>query len=261
MVLGRAIAPQPVPVMDVSLRVGPISKKLRIIGNRRWIKRGKDWAISDPQPFDRLALRWEHAFGGTGKVVEGKAPENEPRNPVGVGFIASYENDFENRALPNIEDPATAIQTPRDRPTPAGWAPVAPAWMPRRAYAGTYGEAWQKTRAPFLPNDFDSRFFNTASPGLAAQQYLVGGEEVRLDGCTGGGALRFTLPAPRVQMQWDFDGREIDGEPKLDTVLIEPDQARLQMVWRAELVVDKRLTKLRHVLVECADYAVERKAA
>jgi len=261
MVLGRAVAPRPLPMMDVTLRVGAIAKTLRLFGNRRWVRRGKEWAISEPQPFERMPLRWEHAFGGIGKIVEGKAPEHEPRNPVGVGFIASYEDDFEGRALPNIEDPAQLIGAPRDRPAPVGWAPVAPAWMPRRAYAGTYDEAWQRTRAPFLPKDFDPLFFNAAPTGLVAPEYLVGGEQVQLDGCTGGGALRFVLPAPRVELQWDFDGREIDAEPKLDTVLIEPDQARLQMVWRADLAVDKRLTRLRHVRVQCADYAVERKAA
>ena len=153
------------------------------------------------------------------------------------------------------------ISAPYDRPTPVGWAPVAPAWIPRRAYAGTYDEAWQKGRAPFLPEDFDPHFFNAAAPGLVAPEYLVGGEEVQLDGCTSGGPLRFTLPAPQIALQWDFDGSEIDAEPKLDTVLIEPDQARLQMVWRAELPVDKRLTRLRHIRVACADYAAERKAA
>ena len=261
MVLGRAVALRAVQAMDVVIRVGAVARTLRVFGNRKWVKRGKSWSISDPQAFERLPLRWEHAFGGTGKLVEGKAPEHEPRNPVGAGFVASYEDDFEGRALPNIEDPAQLIASPQDRPAPMGCAPIAPVWMPRRSYAGTYDEAWQKSRAPFLPKDFDARFFNSAAPGLIANQFLVGGENVELQGCTAGGALRFTLPAPEVLLQWDFDGRTVDAEAKLDTVLIEPDQARLQMVWRAELPVDKRLTRLKHLEVTCPDYALERKAA
>lgn len=261
MVLGRAIAPRPAHVMDVALRVGPLARSLRVFGNRTWIKRGRSWGISDPQPFERLALKWEHAFGGVGRIVDGKPPEHEPRNPAGVGFVASYDDDLDGKPLPNIEDPAQLIETPKDRPAPAGWAPVAPVWMPRRSYAGTYDDAWQASRAPFLPKDFDPRFFNVAAPGLATSGYLQGGEDVQLDGCTAGGALRCTLPAPRIELAWHFDGRDVDAEPKLDTVLIEPDQARLQMVWRALLVVDKRLTRLRDVTVSCADYAVARKAA
>jgi hypothetical protein len=261
MVLGRAIAPRPLAVMDVVIRVGAVAKTLRVFGNRRWAKRGKSWAITEPQAFERLPLRWEHAFGGTGKLVEGKAPEHEARNPVGAGFVASYENDFDGRALPNIEDPAQLIATPKDHPAPAGCAPVAPVWMPRRSYAGTYDEAWQTSRAPYLPKDFDARFFNTAAAGLTAAGFLLGGENVEVQGCTAGAPLRFVLPAPRVSMQWSFDGRTVDAEPRLDTVLVEPDQARLQMVWRAELVVDKRLTRLKHLEVACPDYAVDRKAA
>lgn len=261
MVLGRAVAPRPVHAMDVVIRVGAIAKTLRVFGNRRWVKRGKNWTISEPQAFERLPLKWEHAFGGTGKLVEGKEPEHEPRNPVGAGFVASYDDDFEGRALPNIEDPAQLVAVPQDRPAPAGCAPVSPVWLPRRSYAGTYDEAWQKSRAPFLPKDFDPRFFNAAASGLIADGFLAGGEVVELQGCTAGGALRFALPAPRVSMQWSFDGGTIDAEPRLDTVLIEPDQARLQMVWRAELAVGKRLTRLKHLELTCPDYALERKAA
>jgi hypothetical protein len=247
MVLGRAVAPQPTHVLD--------------LGNRKWIKRGRSWAISDPQPFDRIPLKWEHAFGGIGRIVEGKAPEHEPRNPAGAGFVASFDDDIDGKALPNIEDPAQLIGAPHDRPAPACWSPIAPVWMPRRSYAGTYDETWQAARAPFLPQDFDPRFFNVAAPGLVASGHLRGGEAVQLDGCTAGGGLRFTLPAPRIALQWHFDGRDVDAEPRLDTVLIEPDQARMQMVWRAELAVDKRLTRLRDVRVLCDDHAVERKAA
>lgn len=88
-----------------------------------------------------------------------------------------------------------------------------------------------------------------APPGLVAPGYLAGGEEVEVTGCTAGAALCFRLPRPAIGLEWDFDGRSIAAAPRLDTVLIEPDQGRLQMVWRAELAVDKRLTRLRQVAV------------
>jgi hypothetical protein len=252
---GRAIANDAVGRMDVRLRVGHLSRTLRVFGKRQWVKRGEDWAITDPEPFTRMPLRWELAFGGQSVPVDGKPPEYEPRNPVGLGFIGSDETAIEGRALPNLEDPAHSITKPQDRPTPGCFAPVAPIWMPRRGYAGTYDDAWQRTRAPFLPKDFGPRYFNVAPPELVAPGYLVGGEAVEVSGCTAGAALRFALPKLTLSLSWDFDGREIEGQARLDTVLIEPDEARLQMVWRAALAVDKKVLRMRRFEVDCAEYS------
>ncbi len=247
LLLGRAIAAGgPVEAMDVSLRVGPVARRLRVFGNRQWVRQGSDWAVGPIQPFERMPLVWELAFGGRAPVG---VPEVEARNPVGRGLVGAEEDDFAGRPLPNIEDPDRLVVSPVDRPAPAGFAPIPPAWQPRRGWAGTYDDAWQTRRAPYLPLDFDPRFFNVAPPGLVAPGYLVGGEEVEVIGCTAGGALRFCLPRPSIGLEWDFDGRAVAAAPRLDTILIEPDQGRLQMVWRAELVVDKRLTRLRQVAV------------
>ena len=60
--------------------------------------------------------------------------------------------------------------------TPACLAPIAPSWLPRRAFAGTYDERWQRARAPYLPDDFDPRFFQCAAPEFAFDRYLQAGE-------------------------------------------------------------------------------------
>lgn len=252
LVLGRAIAPAPAYSMDVSICVGSVARRLRVFGNRQWVRTEQGWAISTPEPFERMPLRWELAFGGAAPAAEGQAPEHEPRNPLGRGFVGSWETDFAGRPLPNIEDPAQLIASPADRPQPAGCAPIPPPWQPRRGWAGTYDEAWQATRAPYLPADFDSRFFNVAPPGLVAHGHLEGGEAVEIVGCTAGAPLQFTLPRLDIALEWDFDGRRIPVRPRLDTVLFETDQGRLQMVWRAELATDKKLTRLRQVAVHCA---------
>lgn len=253
MLLGRAVAPAgPVQVMDVSLRVGPIQHRLRVFGDRQWIRQGDGWAIGAPQPFERMPLRWELAFGGSAGAPEGGVPEVDARNPVGRGLIGADESDIAGRPLPNIENPAQLVTQPADRPAPAGFAPIPPLWQPRRSRAGTYDEAWQASRAPYLPVDFDPHFFNAAPPELIAPGHLQGGEDVEVVGCTAGAPLRFALPRLAIEFVWDFDGRRIPAQPHLDTVLIEPDQGRLQMVWRAELVVDKKLTRLRQVEVRAA---------
>lgn len=248
--LGRAIAAQgPVRSMDVSLRVGSVGRRLRIFGERVWQKAGEGWQASVPQPFERMPLRWELAFGGASRPHPEHPPETEPRNPVGRGFVASWDAQPEGLPLPCIEDPDALIRHPHDRPEPAGFAPIVPVWAHRARHAGTYDAAWQKQRAPHLPLDFNPLFLQVAPPALIAPQRLAGGEPVELLGLTGGGRLAFDLPRPNLELAFDFAGRHIQAEPLLDTVLIEPDLARLQMVWRAELVVDKHLLKLRAIQV------------
>lgn len=256
-VLGSAVArAEGVRAMPVSLRVGPVASTLLVFGPRRWQKQGLQWKPSDPEVFARVPLRWELAFGGFERVAAGEQPKAfEPRNPVGRGFIGARESRFEDRPLPQIEHPDQRLEAPGDRPPPVGWAPIAPHWAPRREYAGTYDAAWQKGRAPFLPRDFDPRFLQTAVPALVAPGYLVGGEPVQLAGCRAAGqGLAFALPRCTLGTLFRFRGGELDITPVLDSVIIEPDQPRVQMVWRSALAVDKHLLKLSEVRVDCAEY-------
>lgn len=256
-VLGSAVARgEGVRAMPVSLRVGPVASTLLVFGPRRWQKQGLQWKPSDPDVFDRVPLRWDLAFGGFERVAPGEvAKAFEPRNPVGRGFIGDRESGFDDRPLPQIEHPEQRLQDPGDRPPPVGWAPIPPHWSPRRDYAGTYDAAWQKGRAPFLPADFDPRFLQTAPPALVAPGYLVGGEPVQLAGCLPGGqTLAFELPRCTLGTVFLFKGAELDITPVLDSIILEPDQLRVQLIWRAALAVDKHLLKLSEVRVDCAEY-------
>jgi hypothetical protein len=258
-VLGHAVAPnQSARAMEVSLRAGPLNSVMRINGRRQWQKSGVGWAPSDPQPFERMPLRWENAYGGFEVAPEGEPPkEFEVRNLAGCGFVGKSERDrdLSGRPLPCIEDPNQLIRSPQDRPIPVGWAPIAPFWSPRRDYAGTYDDAWQTRRAPYLPLDFDPRFFQTAPAVLVTPQPLVGGESVELRGCRPGGeVLAFQLPLCSFNVDFDFRGNTVNRPPMLDAVIIEPDQPRLQLVYRSALAVDKHVLKMRSVRVDCDEY-------
>jgi hypothetical protein len=105
-----------------------------------------------------------------------------------------------------------------------------------------------------LPHDFDPRFFQVSSPDLIASSYLQGGESVELRGCMPGEPLRFLLPICTLALMFDFDGRVMRETPNLETVLIEPDTSRVQLLFRAGIKVDKHLLKLREVGVYCREY-------
>lgn len=252
LLVGRAIAPRSgTRVAEVHLQVGPVQRTVRVFGDRHWRRSGGGWRASDPAEWDRMPLRWELAFGGVGQPAsEGEPPEFEARNPVGRGFLGRKQSPQEGQPLPNLEDPAHPITDPHDRPPPCGLGPIPPTWQPRRGFAGTYDEAWTRQRAPYLPGDFDTRFFQVAPPGLIAPGFLQGGEPVLLAGVTAGGPVRFTLPDPGLQACWHVGGGVQAAPLSLETVMLEPDLGRLQLLWRTALRVDKRLAQVARFRVE-----------
>jgi hypothetical protein len=246
--VGSAWAPggRPTWQMDVSLACGPVGKTLRVSGDRVWRSGAAGTSVSWVEPFERMPLVWERAFGGTDETEKG--PVAEPRNPVGRGFRARDSvKALDGMPLPNVEDPGVPITGWRDAPPPAGFAPVAAHWQPRASYAGTYDAAWEKNRAPYLPADFDARFFQVAPAGLVAPGYLTGGELVDLRGVTPTGTLRFLLPTVRLRVTYRLDSGEEQRTPVLDTVVLEPDANRMMLVWRSVLATDKKSLKVREV--------------
>ena len=189
LLVGHAHAPGawPVPSVDVALAAGPLRKHVRVVGDRVWERGGVGYAMTPPASFERMPLVWERAYGGVDSVAG--EPRAEARNPVGTGFRdAASELAMDGVALPNLEDPRQPIGSWKEQPAPACFAPLGAHWEPRRSYAGTYDERWQAQRAPYLPTDFDPRFFQLAPPDLIAPGYLQGGEPVEVHGAVPGAA-------------------------------------------------------------------------
>ncbi|MBX6362555.1 MAG: DUF2169 domain-containing protein [Gemmatimonadetes bacterium] len=251
LLVGSAHAPggRPAAYVDVSLRVGPVGRTVRVFGDRYWVSSGAGVTPTYPEPFQVMPLVWERAYGGTERV--GDRVDGEARNPVGTGFRAEgSEAPLHGLKLPNLEDPYDPITSWKQRPQPAGFAPLAPHWEPRRSYAGTYDEAWQTQRAPYLPTDFDARFFQLAPPELVCPGYLQGGETVEVWNATPSGYLACRLPAFRIQVTYVLDDRSEVRTANLDTVLLEPDAGRLVVVWRTVLRCDKKLLRVREIVAE-----------
>lgn len=241
---GTARAPhgRPLPWMDVGLAAGPVRKAVRVFGDRAWDAGAA--AATPPRPFERMPLVWERAYGGS------DGEHTEERNPVGRGFVAPGTGaPPDGFPLPNLEDPFHPLTSWAQAPPPAAFAPVAPHWLPRRAWAGTYDDAWRDGRAPYLPDDFDPRFFQLAPEGLVASGFLAGGEPVEVRGATPDGPLRFVLPAPGPRVAYRLDRGTETPPARLETVLVEPDAGRVVLVWRAALACDKRLLRVREITV------------
>ena len=250
LLLGHACAPggRAVTAMHVAVRVGPVQQRARVVGDRVWMSDGMTYGATPPAPFERMPLVWERAFGG--RDVSPAGPREESRNPVGSGYRAGDGTlAVEGLALPNIEDPDHPVTSWKQTPRPVGFGPTLGHWLPRRRWAGTYDERWQKERSPYLPTDFDPRFLQVAPPELITPGPLVGGEPVELSGVHPAGTLRFPLPAVRPRVVFDVAGRHEERPVALDTVLLEPDAMRVILVWRAALRCDKQALRVRAVAV------------
>ncbi|QQR45131.1 DUF2169 domain-containing protein [Myxococcus xanthus] len=220
----------------VSFQVGALSKTVRVVGDRVWYRSLGAISMTPPKQLQPIPLSYERAFGGWDRsAADAERHTFEPRNPVGLGFRGRTGAFEEGLRLPNLEEPAHPITSFRQTPPPAGFGFLAPHWQPRAAFAGTYDDAWTRERMPLLPRDFDRRFLNAASPGLVATGYLKGDEPVRVVNASPGGRLEFRLPsAPPPSFVVALKGRRTTkGSLSLDTVIVDTDDAKAFLYWRA----------------------------
>ena len=219
----------------VTFRVGSWSKSAQVFGRRVWTERPLD-PISTPAPFVSMPLGWATSFGGPGFAA----------NPAGKGF-----GDGE---LPCVERPGALLQSRRDRPpSPVGFGPVSPAWLPRCGKEGKeYGASWRKTRSPFFAADFDWSSFNAAPVDQQLDRDLRGDEELGFEHLHPD-APSFTarLPGVRPRAFVRFlDGKTHEALLRLDTLLADVDAGLLFLTWRGHApVAEDDFADVRTLLV------------
>ena len=252
--LGHAHAPRSqVTVVDVTLQAGKLGKTVRVWGDR-WVTGGVMADISRPEPFEKIPLTWERAFGGWDRTPrEEDLHWFDTRNPVGVGYVSRHGKVVEGSPLPNLEDPWDPLRAPGGVCKPAGFGFVSPSWQARAAFAGTYDEAWMESRAPLLPRDFDRRHFNSGSEGLISAGHFLGDEWIQLQGATQEGNWIFRLPGlenPRCRVCTRFTG-DTELTTHLDTVVVDADSRRLILIWRAHTPLRDGPLDVTTLVVEC----------
>lgn len=228
---GTAYAPGGRPSSDfsVALRVASIHKSLRVRGRRHWEASANGVIASGMQPVASVPLRYEHAYGGFDCSDPDPSRQRlDSRNPVGRGLTAR-----DGEPLPCIEYPTGNIE----ENGPAGFGAIDSFWSPRRECSGTYDERWRRERFPLLPADWDARALLCAPRDQQPQARLSGGETIELVNLTADGLLRFTLPTIPVRLRTRIDGRIEDYCGHLGTVVIEPDERKVMLVWQSALAV------------------------
>jgi hypothetical protein len=245
-IVGDAVSGVAVPVMDVAVRVRTVTVPLRVHGERVYYRSLSGIVIGPAAPFEQKPIVYEAAYGGTsddyGLV--------ERRNPVGRGVVKDAAHLVDLPA-PTIEHPAHPILGAGETPEPAGFGAIASHWLPRSGYAGTFDEVWRATRMPLLPHDFDARYWNVAHPSLQFDEHLRAGDPIAILGMTPDGPLTFELPALSVVLHGKTsDGRTLAARPPIDTVLVETNPGRVELVVRHVFPKGRGKTLLREIRVD-----------
>jgi hypothetical protein len=181
-VMASAVAPRGgVPKMTASIELGESRWPFLIHGDRRCLYRGRGQVdFSAPEPFERMPLRYEQAYGGADPTVPVSPPQSlaesflphpgiYPRNAAGRGYVVNDNREhIDGLLLPNVEHPDDPL-TPRRlingsaerwwlAPCPWSCDWFAPEWFPRGVFGGALPE--------HLPDD-DSQLAEVRSGFLA----------------------------------------------------------------------------------------------
>jgi hypothetical protein len=227
---------------DVTLRIARrdslLEKTVRVFGTRVYMK-GPRGITPGPAAAPAVTpLQYELAHGGT--EIEGDEFARSDVNPAGVG-VAINPKKLVGAVAHQLEIVGGS--------EPAGFGALGPGWQPRIGYAGTLDAKWQKTRHPFLPEDFDPRFNCVAHPDLYCEEPLTGTEPVEIVGATPDGPLRFQLPEYAPAFESLVDDVERDLDPHLDTFLIDVENRLVELTWRATQRIPRKIKRLKQVIV------------
>jgi hypothetical protein len=248
---GCAYAPggRPAERVTVGIKVGGWSKAFEVLGHREWRAIGPVFTSTAPQPFLRQPFSYDTAWGGTDRLdPEDKLPGSYPANPVGTGWARTRNQRLiPGLRLPNTQAPGEEVRSPFGDYRPMSFGPIGRGWPGRIEYGGTYDQSWIDNIFPFLPPDFDERYFQAAPPDQQIDSPR-GGVEVMLVNLTSRGREIFRLPSTALPMTL-FKGRmpEFEEDVRPDTLLFDPENRRFSLVWR----LAKRLQRSLLDFSEC----------
>ncbi len=209
-----------------------LMKTVRVYGPRVWQKSLMGVSVSPPAELTPTPLRYENTWGGY-DATDPDNPQLEVRNPVGSG-IACARPSLIGTTAPALEHPDHPLGS--RHPAPAAFAPIGTAWEPCASRMGSHDEAWRRERAPLKPLDFNPRANNAAPDDQHCDPPLRGDEMFGVTGVLPAGKRwQFRLPLYRpvffAQLRHDEHKRQL--ETHLDTVSIDADEGRVELVWRA----------------------------
>lgn len=219
------------------LRAGALDVSVAAFGPRVWREGVLPGTLTatDPLPFERVAMTWKNAYGGSLRrraavlKVDGEdalLPAHEavyPWNPEGTGYYLDRAEAVD-QPLPQLEHPEQLVARWDDRPEPSSLAPY-PLWGGLRASTVLRGKEVDLTHVGRLPSRAAPRTtLDRLEPGA---RVIVEGMRPR------GQALAFTLPAAPVALLVSVGGEEERFVPAVDAVDVDAEAAEVRVLFRA----------------------------
>ena len=229
----------------VGLMVGTWSKQFDVVGPREWQVLGPAITATRPYPFERLAFGYDTAFGGVDRSIPDEpSPGAYSANPHGLGFaVVSGKSRLSGLPLPLTEEVGVPVTSPYGGYRPMAFGPVTRGNPDRIRFGGTYDQNWIDTIFPFLPPDFDDRYYQMAP---ADQQIAFPDPHlpVVIRNLTPAGREEFYLPDTRLPIRVTR-GREtsFDATVLPDTLIFDAEARVLMLVWRIWVPMRKLITE------------------
>jgi hypothetical protein len=280
---GDAYSPRPTERMPVMVAVAGTAVRLDVWGRRSLAVRDGRARIGSPEPFTRMSLGWEAAYGGADLRVRpqcrthaealellGDHPGLYPRNPFGRGYLVG-DASIEDLQMPNVEDPDDPLSAERllvrdpahwwRQPMPAGLSALHPRMFAKLVHFGL--DPWfsppddvalPEVRCGLLPPSF--RQVLPSAPSLAPHpgffqdapkglrfERLDPGAPIRVEGMHPEGKVVRFQIPEPPKVELSLEGRGQHPEPRLSLVRIVP---AAEVV---ELTYTVRTTRMHRIFV------------
>jgi len=229
------------------VRIGDHAKLVDVVGDRSWQPTLLRWEPGPAAAIDAVPLTYEWAWGGPAHAA----------NPLGRGQAGD--------AMHNLEIPGAWVDSRSSPALPAGFGPLPSTWAQRKQWMGKYNARWIRDHWPWLPPDFDVRFFMAAPEDQWVDGYFRGDEPIVLEQMHPVHAVyQSRLPGVRARCfvsqrsgagavgkpgHWGEELQFHEVSLHLDTVWIDADQEKLVLAWRGHLpVASHKLLDVEHLL-------------
>lgn len=262
---GAAYAPggKPAERVRVGLKVGGWSKTIDVLGDREWRNVGPKAVPTRPRPFLRQPFSYDTAFGGPDRLdPDNDKPDVYRPNPVGMGWSDGRNPDrLPGLPLPNTQMPDEDVRSPYGTYRPAAFGPIGRGWPQRLKYGGTYDQNWIDHIFPFLPPDFDERYYQSA-PEDQQIDPPAPLTEVVIVNLTPNRRETFRLPRTDLPITV-FRRRDIVFEKTVrpDTLIFDTEARVFSMVWRIDVPILRIITEFTEAWIGAPTRAMERAQA
>ncbi|HCT3785897.1 TPA: DUF2169 domain-containing protein [Proteus mirabilis] len=239
----KAFAPhkKPISQLIISVQVGDMIKKIAVFGQRNWCNEGGLYKPGVAEPFTEVSLHYGVAFGG--KYYYKDEQISHSINPLGIGYFLSRKPNNKEIKMPQLECIDEQINTPESQINPIALSVLPRHYGERVKYAGTFDEKWRNETAPFLPRDFDERYFQSA-PADQQIDFPIGNEVIVLNNIHPlRSKINFKLPRlNNIPVRfYQRQGEVVLFTPSVDTLYFEPEKDFFSVTWRCQLPIQNIL--------------------